>query len=67
MNYISRLQAEVASLEQEVRAMRDAAADFRAHLAGAKFQGFEEDGDRKDWIAVADAAAYVTRILAAGR
>jgi len=47
--------------------MRDAAADFRAHLAGAKFQGFEEDGDRKDWIAVADAAAYVTRILAAGR
>ncbi len=47
--------------------MRDAATDFRAHLAGAKFQGFEQDGGRKDWIAVVDADAYVTRILAATR
>jgi hypothetical protein len=32
------------------------------HLHGEKFRGFEPDGSRKDWIAVADVLAWLTII-----
>jgi len=66
MNYITRLQADLAAAEDENRAMRDAVAEFRCHLAGEKFNGTEPDGGRKDWIAVADVNAWLARILQVG-
>lgn len=66
MKYVTRLQAELAAAEDENRAMRDAVAEFRCHLAGPKFSGTEPDGGRKDWIAVADVNAWLARVLQAG-
>ncbi len=66
MNYIARLQEELASVNAALVAKADAIQEFRVHLAGDKFAGFEPDGDRKDWIAVADVNAWLARIAAAG-
>jgi hypothetical protein len=66
MNYIQALRSENANLKAEVEAMREAARDFIAHLQSPKFQGTGIDGERKDWIATADAARYAENILTAG-
>ncbi len=66
MNYIARLQEELASVNAVLVAKADTIQEFRVHLAGDKFAGFEPDGDRKDWIAVADVNAWLARIAAAG-
>ncbi|PPQ34085.1 hypothetical protein [Rhodopila globiformis] len=66
MNYIARLQDELASVNAALVAKADAIQEFRVHLAGDKFAGFETDGGRKDWIAVADVNAWLARIAAAG-
>jgi hypothetical protein len=66
MNYITRLQAELAAARSELDAKYDALRDFRCHIAGKKFQGFEPDGTRKDWIAIADVDARLRDIIAAG-
>jgi len=36
------------------------------HLLGDKFNGTDPDGSRRDWIAVADVQAWMSRLLAAG-
>lgn len=64
--YIQRLQNELAAAKAENQARRDAAYDFLTHLAGAKFNGEDADGARKDWIAVGDVRAWMARILEAG-
>ena len=66
MNYIARLQEELASANAALVAKADAVQEFRVHLAGDKFVGFETDGGRNDWIAVADVNAWLARIAAAG-
>jgi hypothetical protein len=66
MNYIARLQEELASANAALVAKADAIQEFRVHLAGDKFAGLEPDGGRKDWIAVADVNAWMARIAAGG-
>ena len=66
MKYVTRLQAELAAAEDENRAMWDAVAEFRCHLAGPGLGGTGPGGGREDWIAVADVNAWLARILQAG-
>jgi hypothetical protein len=48
MNYIARLQEELAGTKAALAAQAEAIQEFRVHLAGEKFAGFEADGGRKD-------------------
>jgi len=66
MNYITRLQEDLARAQEQLEAKDEALRDFRAHIACAKFSGFETDGSRKDWIAVRDVDARLLQIIAAG-
>ena len=66
MNYIARLQGELATVEAALKAKTEAIQEFRVHLAGDKFAGTEVDGSRKDWIATSDVNAWLARIAAAG-
>ncbi len=59
MNYIARLQAELAAAQAELAAKAEAIQAFRVHLAADKFAGTEPDGSRKDWIAVTDVKAWL--------
>jgi hypothetical protein len=61
-NYIIRLQGEATSAQTKIAATEQAIRAFRMHLQGEKFQGFEADGSRKDWIAVSDVLAWLTII-----
>ena len=61
-NYIIRLQGEAISAQAKNVATEQAIQAFRMHLQGEKFQGFEPDGSRKDWIAVSDVLAWLTII-----
>ena len=66
MNYIARLQAELACANAALAATTEAIREFQVHLAGDKFAGFDSDGSRKDWIATRDVNAWLARIVAAG-
>ncbi len=65
MNYIARLQAELAAANATIAAKSEAIQAFRVHLSSEKFTGFEPDGSRKDWIATRDVNAWLTRIAEA--
>ena len=65
MNYISRLQEKLADANASLAAKAEALQEFRVHLAGDKFAGFEPDGGRKDSIAVRDVNAWLARIATA--
>ena len=65
MNTIARLQADLAAAQAEAAARTAAIHEFRAHLASGKFAGVDPDGSRRDWIAVADVQAWITRLLTA--
>jgi hypothetical protein len=62
MNHIMRLQSELSAARAAIAATDDAIQDFREHLSGEKFRGFEADGSRKDWIAVADVLRWISVI-----
>jgi hypothetical protein len=62
MNYIARLQGEAGAAHATIAAKNQAVQEFQVHLHGEKFRGFEPDGSRKDWIAVADVLAWLTII-----
>jgi len=66
MNQIARLQTDLAAAQSEIAAKIAVAQDFRMHLLGDKFSGTDPDGSRRDWIAVADVQAWMSRLLAAG-
>jgi hypothetical protein len=66
MNYIARLQGELVELQGQLQAKDEAVRAFRAHIASDKFSGFDQDGSRRDWIAVRDVDAYLLEIIAAG-
>ena len=66
MNYIARLQTELAALQQQLQAKDEALRAFRTHIASEKFSGFDGDGSRKDWIAVRDVDARLLEVIAAG-
>ena len=65
MKYIRSLQGDLATASATLDAKEGIVAEFRAHLAGPKFQVLDLDGGRKDWIAVADVLAWLSRITAA--
>jgi hypothetical protein len=65
MNYIARLQTDLAAAQAALAAKDQATQDFRVHLDGEKFRGFEDDGSRKDWIAIADVLAWLAVIRSA--
>jgi len=65
MNHIHRLQAELASARAELRAKRNVLHEFHVHLLSPKFQGFDADGQRKDWIATSDVIAWLQTIIEA--
>jgi hypothetical protein len=62
MNYIRSLKNDLATACARLEAKDGIVTEFRAHLAGPKFQGLDVDGGRKDWIAVSDVLAWLTRI-----
>ncbi len=66
MNYIARLQAELAAAQAEAAAKTGIARELRAHLVSEKFCGTDPDGSRRDWIAVRDIDAWMVRLLTAG-
>lgn len=66
MNHIHRLQHERDITLEQLNAMQAAIQSFRVHLDGPKFQGFESDGGRRDWIAVNDVLAWLRTIETAG-
>jgi len=66
MNHIARLQTNLAAAQSEITAKSAVAQEFRVHPLGDKFSGTDADGSRRDWIAVADVQAWMSRLLAAG-
>lgn len=64
MNHITRLQEDLARATAELAAKCERVRAFRAHLTTPKFIGYEPDGSRRDWIAIADVDAWLTEILA---
>jgi len=66
MNYIARLQADLAAAQAEAAAKTEIARALRAHLSSEKFCGTDPDGCRSDWIAVRDVDAWMVRLLTAG-
>lgn len=64
MNYIHALQKELAATRDALREKDDIVTEFRTHLSGAKYVGWDPDGGRKDWIATADVLIWLARISA---
>ncbi|MBV8914258.1 MAG: hypothetical protein JOZ05_14605 [Acetobacteraceae bacterium] len=63
MNHIHRLRAERDHARAALKSITDALHGFRAHLLLPKFQGFDESGARKDWIATSDVLARLQEII----
>jgi hypothetical protein len=53
-------------LQEQLQARDEALRAFRTHIASEKFSGFDQDGSRRDWIAVRDVDARLLEIIAAG-
>ena len=66
MNHIARLQSDLSAARAAIAARDEAIQAFRVHLDSDKFRGAGTDGTRKDWIAVADALAWLAIIKTAG-
>lgn len=62
MNYIMRLQHQLASANATLRAQADAIQVFRIHLASSKFASPGPDGERRDWIAVSGVRNWLSYI-----
>ena len=67
MNFIKQLQADNADKDARIAALETELSHFRAHIDSAKFQGVEEDGGRRDWIATGDVTAWIERLRVAVR
>jgi len=66
MNYIARLQAQLATAQADLAVKAAAIQTFRVHLVGDKFAGAGPNGSRNDWIAVTDVKAWLEHIADAG-
>lgn len=62
MNYIKKLETTVDAQRESINATEQRIRDFRSHLTSAKFIGTDEDGSRRDWIAVADVQRWLDLI-----
>jgi hypothetical protein len=63
VNHIHRLQNQLDAARAELRAKGEILRAFQVHLMSEKFQGYETDGQRKDWIATADARAWIQSVI----
>ena len=63
MNPIARLQADFAAAQAEAAVRIGMVHELRSHLGSGNFAGTDPDGSRRDWIAVADVQAWITRLL----
>ncbi len=63
MNYIKRLEKENSDLKKALVDVGSAVHGFKAELDGAKFNGVESDGGRKDWMSTQDIRDRLDRIL----
>jgi hypothetical protein len=61
MNYIKQLEADLAESNQIIYTRNDRVQELLEHLASAKFYS-SADGDRADWIAVADVRRWLQYI-----
>lgn len=62
MNYINKLQVENQQLNARIRSVNEEINNFRAFLFSDKFQGYDKDGGRKDWIATTDVDAKMAAL-----
>ena len=62
MNYILKLQQEVAARDRALISTRQGLRDLRQHLELPKFNGTDQDGERLDWIATADVSRWLDNI-----
>lgn len=65
MNHIHRLQKELETARNELRAKDEMLRAFQVHLTSPKFQGYDSDGERMDWIATSDVLAWIRGIIGA--
>lgn len=54
MNYIKKLQAQLAEKEKQIEMAKNEVNNFISHLHSDKFAGHDSQGNRKDWISTAD-------------
>jgi len=67
MNFINRLQLDLATANARIASMEQAVKDFQIALDGDKFKGFDSTtGERKDWISTAETERHLADILNAG-
>ena len=62
MHYSTVLKNEVAAERHRLQNADEWRTQFLAHLQSEKFQGFDANGDRKDWICVSDVAAWLVSL-----
>ena len=62
MNYIKRLETENAELRQRAESSEKEICDFLAFCLSSKFVGTDANGQRKDWISIADVQARLMEI-----
>lgn len=61
-HWTTHLKNDIADLKQENIELREKIAELRAHLSLPKFVGADDDGNRKDWVAIADVLAWLRYI-----
>ena len=62
MNHINKLQQTVDAQAAQIAQITERTAEFRAHLASAKFNHDASDGLRTDLIGTADVARWLAYI-----
>lgn len=63
MNHIKRLQEENAEMREKLAALDQEIRGTLGFLTSPKFQGYESDGGRKDWISTGDVDQILRRYL----
>lgn len=62
MNFINRLQQENRSLREQIDLAAREILDFKVFLESAKFLGVSPEGERMDWINIADVRSRLESI-----
>jgi hypothetical protein len=63
MNFIKQLQSDNHALAAALARVETEISSFQSFLQNSpKFQGFEQNGERKDWISTSDVIARLMEI-----
>jgi len=65
MNYIHKLQRDLAYERERADSLERQIRDFIVFLHSPKFTGVQSDGSRKDWIATSDAVNWLREMPSA--